>query len=114
MSIQYIDAETLKAYLDSGEIVSLVMTMPPHAYAQAHIPGSLAFASPAEAEAQLRIQSPETLIVLYCTTAECQASTQVYQQLHAQGITNVAVLQGGLMAWVGAGFAVDGSKESAK
>lgn len=114
MRIQTISVEQLKEKQDTNAPLIIVMTMHPRAYEQLHIEGSVVFPSMIAARAEIQSISPETLTVLYCTTPECQASYQVYQQLSAMGVANIVLLDGGLQAWLAAGYPTAGLEAEQK
>jgi rhodanese-related sulfurtransferase len=101
-----ITREELKAKLDHGENVKLVMTMSDTAYDWLHIPGSLHFDRISDAVRRL---NPDDEVVVYCTNPECYCSTQAYHMLRGRGFTNVARYAGGLIDWQDAGYPVEGS-----
>ncbi len=98
--------EELKAKLDRGENIKLVMTMSDTAYSWLHIPGSLHFERATDAVKQL---SPDDEIVVYCTNPLCYFSIQAYHMLRGRGFTKVARYAGGLMDWQDAGYPLEGS-----
>ena len=101
-----ITREELKAKLDRGENVKLVMTMSDTAYDWLHIPGSLHFGKVADAVQQL---SPDDEVVVYCTNPLCYYSIQAYHLLRSKGFTKVERYAGGLMDWQDAGYPLEGS-----
>lgn len=110
MNIPTIAPSELKQRQDEGLATLVVMTMSPQAYDRLHIVGSQVFSTIEDAHTQLTQQSDDSLIVLYCSTAECSASYQVYHALKSLGIQDVKVLQGGLQSWANAGFPVAGQE----
>ena len=111
MSIPVITIDELKDLQDSQQPTTLVMTMSQSAYDRLHITDSQVFPALEYALTQVEAQPEDTLIVLYCSTAECSASYQAYHRLHDMGIHNVKVLDGGLQAWLDAGYSVAGSEQ---
>jgi rhodanese-related sulfurtransferase len=98
--------EELKAKLDRGDNVKLVMTMSDGAYNWLHIPGSLHFERMTDAIKQL---NPNDEVVVYCTNPLCYYSIQAYHLLRGKGFTKVARYAGGLMDWQDAGYPLEGS-----
>jgi len=98
--------EELKAKLDRGENIKLVMTMNDTAYSWLHIPGSLHFERMADAVKQL---NPNDEVVVYCTNPLCYYSAQAYYLLRSKGFAKVARYAGGLMDWQDAGYPLEGS-----
>lgn len=108
MTVNTISVHELKQLQNEGKSVNIIMTMTPSDYQRIHIEKSVVFASIDEAVEQIQQISADSLIVLYCTTPECQVSHNVYRQLQAMNIVNMAVLSGGLQAWMEADFPVGG------
>ena len=98
--------DELKAKLDRGENVKLVMTMNKTAYSWLHIPGSLNFEHIADAFQQL---NPDDEVVVYCTNPLCYYSIQAYHMLRGKGFRHVERYAGGLMDWQDAGYPLEGS-----
>jgi rhodanese-related sulfurtransferase len=100
-----ISREELKARLDRGDPLKLVMVMPQWAYDARHIPGSLACISPHEAFAVL---DPDDEIVVYCSDPACTNSTYEYGILEQHGYRHLFHFAGGLVEWEAAGYPVEG------
>jgi len=100
-----ITREELKAKLDRGEDVKLVMTMNDTAFDWLHIPGSLHFERASDAVARL---DPDDEIVVYCSSPWCYYSLQAYQALRSKGFKKVYRYAGGLMDWQEAGYPLEG------
>jgi rhodanese-related sulfurtransferase len=101
-----IDREELKAALDSGTDLKLVMAMHEAHFEQAHIPGSLRLFSPEEARGQLEL---DDLVVVYCSHQACSASRIAAQKLVDAGYTSVRHYPGGLADWQAAGYPLEGT-----
>jgi rhodanese-related sulfurtransferase len=104
--MQTITREELKAKLDRGEDVKLVMTMNDTAYDWLHIPGSLHFERTSDVVARLKRDDE---IVVYCTNPLCYYSLQAYHALRSKGFKKVYRYAGGLMDWQAAGYPLEGS-----
>ena len=100
-----ISRQDLKAKLDRGDIVKLVMTMGDWAFQAKHIPGSLNLNSAAEAQEYLKLDDE---IVVYCSNEACPASVAAYQMLKTHGYRNIHRYAGGLMDWEDAGYPLEG------
>ena len=73
---------------------------------RAGIPGAVRM-DPARLRSRLRVVVPENLgLVLYCSSSGELTSARVAVALRKKGISNVWVLEGGLMAWRKEGFPV--------
>jgi rhodanese-related sulfurtransferase len=104
--IRTISRDELKAKLDRGEAVRLVMALNRWAYDAKHIPGSLHFDTPDALYAALR---PDDEIVVYCSQNDCLSSVAMYRDLVARGYRNVRRYSGGLMDWEDAGLPLEGT-----
>jgi rhodanese-related sulfurtransferase len=96
-----IELRELQHLLSDGRSVRVVMTLGPHRFAQAHIPGTETFATIDEALASL---APDEEVVVYCTGGSCPSSRWAYHLLRSRGFPNVRLFTGGLMAWDAAGL----------
>ena len=104
--IRTIGRDELKAKLESGAGVKLIMALNRWAYDAKHIPGSLHFDTPDELYAALR---PDDEIVVYCSQVDCLSSVAMYRDLVARGYPNVRRYSGGLMDWEDAGLPLEGT-----
>jgi rhodanese-related sulfurtransferase len=104
-SMKLISRDELRAKLDRGEEVKLVMALGPWAFRAKHIPGSIHFDSPEDAFEAL---SRDDEIVVYCSNPNCVASIAAYHQLKNRGYQNVRRYAGGLEDWEAAGFPLEG------
>ena len=104
--METISRQQLKAKLDAGEDIKLVMTVGGWTFRSKHIPGSLGFPSPSCALQALR---GDDEIVLYSTSAGRQDTTAAFAALTAHGYGNVRCYVGGLADWEDAGYPVEGT-----
>lgn len=95
----------VRARLDEGQQLRLVMTMSELHFQACHIPGSER-REKLEDFADLPL---DELIVVYCSAHECRASITVYWRLTNAGYTDVYRLEGGLAGWIEAGYPVEGT-----
>jgi rhodanese-related sulfurtransferase len=100
-----IELDELRGLLDSGAAFRLVMTLGPHRFRQARIPGSETFPT---IEAALETLAPDEDIVLYCAGSPHPASSWGHRILTSHGYRNVRVFRGGLAAWRAAGLPLVG------
>lgn len=103
--IHTIDRDELKARLDRGEPLQLVLVHGEWAYHLCRIPGSRIFTSLEAALAALR---PDEEIVVYCTGNPCPASAIAYRLLAERGYSRVRRYPGGLADWHAAGYPLEG------
>ena len=99
--MQTISRAELKAKLDRGDPLRLVMTLGSALFQQKHIPGSLQFDSYGQAMAA---RGRDEEIVLYCTGGPCTASRTASKVLTAHGYTRIRHYPGGLLDWEEAGL----------
>src|SRR5436309_3066003 len=97
--------DELKARLDRGDPVKVVMTLSDWAYRAKRIPGSLHFATLEEAAQAL---DPTEEIIVYCAGYDCMASVTATDYLESQGFTHVRRYAGGVADWEEAGYPLEG------
>ena len=100
-----IDTQELKEKLDRGDGFKVVMTLGEWEYRTTHIPGSMRISTVEEAFEAL---DPEEEIVLYDSGPACSASRRALRILKAHGYERVRRYAGGLEAWAGAGYPLEG------
>ena len=100
-----INTGELKAKLDGGDSVTLVMTLGEWEYRTTHIPGSMRISTVKEA---LEALDPEDEIVLYDSGPSCPASRLAFRVLKDHGYERVRRYPGGLEAWATAGYPLEG------
>jgi rhodanese-related sulfurtransferase len=103
--MEMIEREELKAALDDGADLKLVMAMHQHHFEAAHIPGSVQLFELEQADELL---DRDDHIVVYCSDRACQASSLVGQKLIDAGYVDVRHYAGGLADWAAAGYALEG------
>jgi rhodanese-related sulfurtransferase len=103
--IRTISRDELKARLDRGDPVKLIMALNRWAYDAKHIPGSLHFDTPAELYAAV---DPDDEVVVYCSHVDCLSSVALYRDLVRRGYRNVRRYSGGLLEWEDAGLPLEG------
>ena len=93
-----LDANTLKARLDSGEKINLIDVREPHENAAFNIGGLLL---PLGKIQTMQIDDIEELkgeeVICYCRSG--QRSMMAAMMLESFGFTNVCNLQGGMLGW---------------
>jgi rhodanese-related sulfurtransferase len=103
-----ISTEDLKAKLDRREPFTVVETLAPEGFREAHIPGALNI--PPE---QIKALAPQLLpskdaeIITYCTSMHWHASEYAARELAAMGYTNVAHYPEGKLGWMEAGLPLE-------
>jgi len=104
--METIGRQQLKAKLDAGEDIKLVMTVGGWTFRAKHIPGSLSFPTPRSALQALRRDDE---IILYSTSHRRQDVRAAVDALTTRGYRNVRCYVGGLADWEKAGLAVEGT-----
>lgn len=102
-----IDRDDLKARLDRGDDIKLVMALPDWAFQASHIVGSLHFDNKAQLLAAFDLEDD---IVVYCSDPACVASKFAYDELERAGFVSIARYEGGLSDWEAAGYPMAGSQ----
>ena len=95
----------LKAKLDVGADIKLVMTVGGWTFRARHIPGSVNYPSPSRA---LQVLRRDDEIIVYSTRQHRQDTVAAFDALKAHGYRNVSWYSGGLADWEDAGYPVEG------
>ena len=103
--IQTIGRKELRAKLDRGDDVKLIMALNRWAFDAKHIPGSLHFDTPEELYAAVK---PDDEVIVYCSHVDCLSSVALYRDLVRRGYRNVRRYSGGLLDWEDAGLPLEG------
>ena len=103
-----ISRETLQRKLEQEEELVLVDALSPMSYARSHLPGAINLPLEwVDERAPRRIPDRGTLIVVYCSDAECDSSVLVAERLEELGYRNVMHYAEGKSDWVDAGLPLD-------
>jgi rhodanese-related sulfurtransferase len=103
-----ISTADLKAKLDSKDGITVVETLAPERYREAHLPGALNI--PPERIKELApklLPNKDAEIVTYCTSTHWHASEYAARELAAMGYTKVAHYPEGKQGWMEAGLPVE-------
>jgi rhodanese-related sulfurtransferase len=103
--VRTISRDELKAKLDRGDDVKLIMALNRWAFEAKHIPGSLHFDTPAALYTAIR---PDDEVIVYCSHVDCLSSVALYRDLVRRGYSNVRRYSGGLLDWEDAGLPLEG------
>jgi rhodanese-related sulfurtransferase len=101
-----ISREDLRAKLDKGEPIKIVMALNRWAFEAKHIPGSLHFDDPNDLYASL---NEEDEIIVYCSNVDCLSSVALYRALVERGYRKVRRYAGGLLEWEEARLPLEGT-----
>ena len=101
-----IGRDELKAMLDRGDDVKLIMALNRWAFDAKHIPGSVHFDTPEQLYAAV---TPDDEVIVYCSQVDCLSSVAMYRDLISRGYRHVRRYSGGLLDWEDAGFPLVGA-----
>lgn len=107
-----ISRDELKAKLDAGANIKLVMMLSDYDFQALHIPGSEHFPplTPqrewVKPDASLLQNTDE--IIVYATDPICPTARLGYHLLVLNGYTNVRLYEGGIADWEAAGYPLEG------
>lgn len=104
--VETITRDELKAVLDAGAPVQVVMALTRWAFDRLHISGSQALESWMETIGRY---DQDQEVVVYCTNPNCPASLRAYYFLQMLGFERVRRFAGGIEEWMEAGYPVEGS-----
>lgn len=101
------DPADVKADMDKGVDAFIVVDVrSPEAYREAHVPGAINFPYRRMNAASVSELPKDKLMVTYCTSHSCNASTKGALKLAELGF-NVKEMIGGLEAWRKEGYPVE-------
>ncbi|MBP9827599.1 rhodanese-like domain-containing protein [Patescibacteria group bacterium] len=112
--MQAILATELKAHLEAQKPVTLIDLQDDQGFTHRHIPSAthLVVQVGDEAEVGNVLKDKDAFIVIYGEFDELGKGSAAEAVLQSLGYTNVHRLQGGLMGWMEAGYAVEGGASS--
>jgi len=112
--LKLITLETLLEMMENKEDFKLVETLHPDDYASGHIPGAIHIPTPHDmtpeqmsAEAEKLGINKTDVVVTYCASYTCVASTRAARLLLEAGFTNVLDFKASKKGWVDAGFELE-------
>jgi rhodanese-related sulfurtransferase len=103
--IETINRDELKALLDEGADIRLVMTLHEWAFNAMHIPGSIQV----QPDTAVEVLNLNDDIIVYCSDVDCVASQFAYRALVENGFRNVRRYAGGLSDCQAAGYPLEGT-----
>lgn len=101
----------LKSWLDQGQAVLLIDTLPNDHYQKVHLPGArnaCVFEVSFLDQVAGLAPDPHQRIVVYGASAKTLDAATAAAKLVRAGYTNVAALEGGIAQWRSAGFSLEG------
>lgn len=108
-TLQTINAETLNQRLKGTEPPILINALSQDSYISEHIPGSINIPSDNAEAAKEVIPYMDAEIVVYCASADCDASPHLVQKLEDMKYTNITDFEEGIKGWKSAGFKLAGN-----
>jgi len=102
-----ITTEDLKKKIDAGDNFYLIDSLSPNSFEARHLPGAKNVPNSPEFVSQFEKEigaAKDAEIIVYCSSATCQASVQASNALEEAGYTNVAHYKDGLAGWQEAGY----------
>lgn len=100
-ALEAVDAATLRARLDAGDVV-LLDVRPPDEYASAHVAGAVSIPID-ELERRLSEIPRDRQVVAYCRGPYCLYSRQAVERLRAEGFEAFR-MEEGVQEWASRGF----------
>jgi rhodanese-related sulfurtransferase len=107
MEIETIERDELKAKLDGGADIRLVMSLQRWAFEALHIPGSLHFDTPEELLSAL---GQDDEIIVYCSDPACVGSRFAYKKLVRQRVHKCKQVRRRLERLAGSRVSVGGNR----
>lgn len=105
--VRQVDANKLKAWIDSGEELIVVDARAEEDYAVDHLPGAVSLLN-TEVEARARDLLPENVrIVIYSNDSDCPASGLVAAKLDKMGFGPVYDYNESYKEWVSRGYPLE-------
>lgn len=100
-----IEREELKQKMDVGDDFVLVEALSPESYEAWHLPGAINVPkNKVSEEAEKLIPNKDTVVITYCSSPTCTASTVAAEAFDNLGYTNVYEYEGGKSDWQDAGY----------
>lgn len=105
MKVKFISKEQLLEMMENKEKFKLVEVLPKESYEEGHLPQAINLSlNEIENLASKAFPDKEELIVVYCASFTCTASTVAARKLHKFGYKNVFDYKGGKKDWQKAGL----------
>lgn len=95
--------------MNSGKKLTLVDVLPKDSYFREHIKGAISLPLAELEEEAAKVLRKDDLIVTYCASFACQASTKAAEKLVSLGYKNVLDYKGGLKYYREAKLPMEGS-----
>jgi rhodanese-related sulfurtransferase len=100
-----IERDELRSKIERNEDFVLVDALSPLSFGAARLPGAVNIPPDrVDALAERRIPDRDTLVVVYCSSPDCESSVKVATRLLELGYRNVAHYAGGKSDWAQGGL----------
>ncbi len=93
--------------MNSKKDLVLIDVLSPKSYKEKHLPGALNISVDSKnftREVEKVVSDKNQMVVVYCSSFDCQASPRAADKLAKAGFTKVYDFEGGLADWADAGF----------
>jgi len=98
--LQFVSKEKILEMMENKEPFTLVEVLSEESYGKGHIPQAINIpADQIEEKAPNTLPDKNALIVVYCSSFTCTASTGTARKLQSMGYTNVLDYKGGKKDW---------------
>lgn len=108
--LPWVGVDDVRAYQLAGEALVLVDTRPSTSYGKRRIAGAVGV--PPDRLDELESLPDDGWIVVYCECSDDAMAIMAAQEAIDRGVRNVAILEGGIGAWEGAGHPVESGSGS--
>lgn len=108
--MQALTTSEFKEMTQKQKEMDIINVLPSDAFKKGHIPGSVnipAEAADFENKVASLVGDKTAPVVVYCASAECDASPKAARRLEQAGFKNVYDFEAGLQGWKDAGFSVE-------
>lgn len=109
ITIQRTSAESLFEELQTHERPVVINALKQEAYMAKRIPGSVNVPTEHADWVDQIVPDKEQDIVVYCASADCDASAQLADALREQGYSHVRDFEDGIKGWEEAGYKLNGT-----
>ncbi|MEX2054403.1 MAG: rhodanese-like domain-containing protein [Candidatus Colwellbacteria bacterium] len=106
-TFETIDRDRLRGWMNNKKDFVLIDVLGSKSYEDKHLPGAINIPSDTKSfikEVEKVVLEKNALVVVYCSSFDCQASPKAADKLAKTGYVNVYDFDGGLADWSDAGF----------
>jgi rhodanese-related sulfurtransferase len=98
--LKFVSKEKILEMLENKKDIKLVEVLSPKNFAEGHLPNAINIpAEDIEQKADSLLPDKAQMVVVYCSSFTCTASTSVARKLQSLGYTNVLDFKGGKADW---------------